>query len=593
MLLAIAFLIIAFGSLLRLDAFVQKYGPLEHPGWARVLTRGVAPLAVHLRPAFFTWRPETRPYLGGDPINYLRYAREMTSFYQPHVREPIFLALTRLSLWLLDGQDQGLSFASALGSVLTIAGVCLLGATLGSPLVGLGAALVVATEFELITWAPDGWRDDTFMAAVVFAAWAFLRFGRAPSFANALLLGGATGVACLTRITALSFVLPGLAWVVIDGPRQERLLRGRLTAVAAVVSAAIVAPYLLSCAIATGDPLYAVNYHTGYYRYGEGLPWQQPMSAAEYVRAKLAARPLATLDVATTGIFVQPFTTKWNGIDPWVPGLAAALRWSSLVGLLMLLFSSRGRLLLVLLVTSLVPYAVTWNVAGGGEWRFTMHAYPLFLVAAFYGLERMARAAAAVWSLGRRGTSRAADLAALARAARPVAIVLAVLANLVAGYLLMPSLVVREAIAHGDDASIETGGRDFTFFDAGWSEPHRDGVIVRVSRAARATVEIPLPFRRAYEVVLRMDPVAPDRQARVTVLLNRHLLAIVRLGSSPERMGSYRLRLPESEVVVGPNALTLVPDTTVPASSLGPRFAWLDPRDQLGVRLWYVRVLGH
>src|SRR5262245_52984218 len=96
-LIAFAFLIIAFGSLLRLDAFVQKYGPLERPGWARILTRSVAPVAVHVRPAFFTWRREARPYLGGDPINYLRYSREMTTFYQPHVREPIFLALTRLS----------------------------------------------------------------------------------------------------------------------------------------------------------------------------------------------------------------------------------------------------------------------------------------------------------------------------------------------------------------------------------------------------------------------------------------------------------------------------------------------------------------
>src|SRR3970282_1627866 len=99
---------------------------------ARVLTHRVAPLAVHFRPAFFTWRPEQRPYLGGDPINYLRYAREMTSFYQPHVREPIFLALTRASLWLLGDQDEGLSLASALGSVLTILGVYLLGAAIRS-----------------------------------------------------------------------------------------------------------------------------------------------------------------------------------------------------------------------------------------------------------------------------------------------------------------------------------------------------------------------------------------------------------------------------------------------------------------------------
>jgi hypothetical protein len=35
-----------------------------------------------------------------------------------------------------------------------------------------------------------------------------------------------------------------------------------------------------------------------------------------------------------------------------------------------------------------------------------------------------------------------------------------------------------------------------------------------------------------------------------------------------------------------------LPDTTVTAESAGPRFAWLDPADRIGVRLWYLRVLA-
>jgi 4-amino-4-deoxy-L-arabinose transferase-like glycosyltransferase len=584
--LACALLITAFGAFLRLDAFVQKYGPLQHPAWARVLTHRVAPLAVHVRPAFFTWRPEQRPYLGGDPINYLRYAREMTSFYQPHVREPIFLALTRASLWLLGDQDEGLSLASAIGSVLTILGVYLLGATVRSPAVGLGAALIVAIEFVLITWAPDGWRDDTFTAAVVLSAWAFLRFRRTASFADALLLGGMAGAACLTRITALSFVVPALAWLMIDCPPAERRARLRVTALATLISAAIVLPYLISCAVATGDPLYAINYHTRYYRYGEGLPSDRPMSAGEYVRSKLSSRPFATADTAATGIFVQPFRTKWNGIDPWIPGLAAVLRGCSLAGLLMLLFSPGGRLMLVILFTSIVPYALTWNIAGGGEWRFTMHAYPFFIVAAFYAIEGAWQVVVALWR--NRGRVMPAALPWL----RPAALVLAVAANLTAAYLLLPWFVAREAIARGDDVSIETGGRDFAFYGSGWSTPHLESITVRVSRAERAIVQIPLPSRRAYDIVLRVDPVAPERQDRVTLLLNRHLLGSIHLTWNPERVGSYRVRLPAQHVVVGSNELALIPDTMVPASSAGTRFAWLDARDRLGIRLWYVRVLG-
>ena len=111
-----ALLITAFGALLRLDAFTGKHGPLDHPDWARVMTHDVAPIARHLRPSTILWGREPRPYVGGDPITYLKFGREMTSFYQAHVREPVFLALTRFSLWALDNQDAGVSLASAIGS---------------------------------------------------------------------------------------------------------------------------------------------------------------------------------------------------------------------------------------------------------------------------------------------------------------------------------------------------------------------------------------------------------------------------------------------------------------------------------------------
>src|SRR5688572_25607910 len=67
--LALALLLSLYGGLLRLDAFVGKYGRLDHPSWARILTHDVAPVGASLRPSSITWTPETRPYVGGDPIN--------------------------------------------------------------------------------------------------------------------------------------------------------------------------------------------------------------------------------------------------------------------------------------------------------------------------------------------------------------------------------------------------------------------------------------------------------------------------------------------------------------------------------------------
>lgn len=585
--LVLALLITAFAGLLRLDAFVGKYGTLDHPAWARVLTHDVAPLGAHLRPSFIAWTREARPYVGGDPINYLQYGREMRSFYQAHVREPIFLAVTRGFLALLDDQDVAVSFASAAGSILAVLGIYLLGAELVSPIAGLAAALVLAGDFDVITWAPDGWRDDTFMAAVVFAAWAFLRFRRSATGRNAVLLGVTAAVVCLTRITALSFVLPALAWLVIIDcrgcPPAERRARAKMAAGALMVMTLLVAPYLISCWIATGDPLFAINYHTGYYRYGEGLPSEKPMSAAAYVGGKFAARPFAAFDTGAVGIFVQPFVTKWFGLEPWLTGLGSVLSWCAVLGLVLLPFSAAGRLLLVVLLTALLPYAFTWNIAGGGQWRFTMHVYPLYIVAAFYGIARVAQAVRDF--RGRRSLGQVVPW-------RPAVAVIALAVLAVGGYFALPWFVVREAIAAGEDVSVDTGDRDLAFFGRGWSRPHRDGVLVRVSLADRAVVRFPLPEQRAYDVVLRLDPVAANVQRRVTLLLNRQLLGSVILGWNPERVGAYRLKLPAHQVRAGINELTIVPETLVTAAAAGPRFEWLGAQQRLGVRLWYLRVLG-
>jgi hypothetical protein len=581
-----ALLITLYGGLLRLDAFTGKYGTLDRPGWARFMTHDVAPLARKIRPSHVVWDRQPRPYAGGDPINYLAFARAMTHFYQPHVREPGFLTLTRVSLWALGQQDAAVSLASAIGSMLAIFATYLVGAALISPLGGLAAAFILAIDYQVITWSVDGWRDDTFTALVLVSTWALLRLRAHPSSGNALLAGFAGGAACLTRITAFSFILPALLWLVLDGARPLWRERARFAATACLILGLLVAPYLVSCAIWLGDPLVAINYHTVYYRAAEGLAAPEPMSAREYIGTRFAQHPLATLDIGATGLFVQPFITKWIGLDIWLKALRPALWWLSLAGLVALPLTAAGRLLLVILISALLPYAFTWNLGGGGEWRFTMHAYPFYIVAAVYALSGVYRAAAAVV----RDPARARR-STVVPIARRAAAVLAIAAAASAGYMALPWFVTREAIVKGESVSVETGDRDRVFYRTGWLPPHTDGITARVSRGERASVHFPLPARRAYEIVLRLDPVAPAVQDRVAVLFNRKMAGLLHLMWNPERVGSYRLSVPEHMVRAGSNELTLVPESTVTAGAAGPRFAWLDPEERIGLRVWYVRVV--
>ena len=141
----------------------------------------------------------------------------MKSFYQPHVREPVFLAMVHAGLWALDDQDFGVSLASAVGSMLAIFATYLVGAALLSPATGLLAALLMATELEMVTWGVDGWRDDTFTATILFSVWALLQTARATDARRTRSSRARVcGVSCLTRITAITFVVPALLWLVVE-----------------------------------------------------------------------------------------------------------------------------------------------------------------------------------------------------------------------------------------------------------------------------------------------------------------------------------------------------------------------------------------
>ena len=58
----------------------------------------------------------------------------------------------------------------------------------------------------------------------------------------------------------------------------------------------------------------------------------------------------------------------------------------SAIGLVLFATTRRGLLLWVMILATLFPYAFTWNIHGGGEWRFTLPAYPFYLVAAALAL---------------------------------------------------------------------------------------------------------------------------------------------------------------------------------------------------------------
>lgn len=378
---AAAALIVLYGAALRFEALSAAYGPFERPGWLLELEAHTRSRIEALRPSSFGWRKIDQPYVGGDPINYLKFAREERAFYGAHVREPIFPAATRTWLALTGGQDAAVSFASATFSVLAIAALYVLGSAAFSRPVGLAAALGLAVEKDMVQWGADGWRDDALTFFVVLSAWTLVRLWRRPTVAAGVLAGAVGAGAVLTRVTTLSFLVPALGLVLIAGAGS---LRARAWSAAAALAATLLlsGPYLVNCWIEYGDPFYAINYHTGFYRARSGEPYQEPMSTAAFLGGRLQRDPVGTMRLALEGVTSYPFSVKWTGFDFWARGLGRGLAVLAGIGLALFTTTRTGTFLLFILVASLVPYAFTWQIPGGAEWRFTMHAYPFYLLAA-------------------------------------------------------------------------------------------------------------------------------------------------------------------------------------------------------------------
>lgn len=578
--LGAALVVTLLGGLLRLDALHQFYGPVERPAWASFSSRRLAPLGAALRPASVLYSPIASPYVGGDPINYLAYAREMRHFYQPHVREPVFLAWTKLWLWLLDDQDIGISYASATASTLAILATYLLGAAAVSPATGLIAATVLAFEMTAVSWSVEGWRDDTYMFFVTLTAWQLVRLLQFPTRSGAVACGVIGALTCLTRLSALVLLAPALAWVAATG-REQRAARIQAAGIAAAVAAALVVPYLVACARATGDPFYAVNYHTAYYDHRDDGA-RTSTSAAGFLRQKLERRPVATMDTALEGLAIWPLRSKFDGLAPWsaaAPRLALIL---SVAGIGLAFWCPVGRLLLVILVTALAPYAVTWSISDGGAWRFSAQVYPLYLIGAAAVIVLLGRVAAEPSRVRGLGSPRVA------------AGILALAATGAAGWALyrqLPWWIAREAIATGGAAMIVSGERDAPFFAGAWSAPHRGGnVSVKAALAPMVDLRLPLASRADHDLTLRMDP--PEHLGMpvvAAVFLNGHHLGDAPLVATPGRIGTYRFRIPAS-VVGRDNRLRLIVPALVAAGQAGAGFAFLAPDQPVAFRLWYARV---
>jgi hypothetical protein len=177
-------------------------------------------------------------------------------------------------------------------------------------------------------------------------------------------------------------------------------------------------------------------------------------------------------------------------------------------------------MVLLALGLSIVPYAWTWDIPGGSEWRFTLPAYAFYLLGAVMALEV---AASGLWGVARAARRREALRAGLRIAS--TGIVLA--ASGLWTSRTLDWLRVKEATRNGRSALIEAGPRAGRFFGSGWTfMSGKDGSEAMEMSGPRARLRVPAAGGRRLRVILRLGA-SGEASSSVTVLAGAQQLAVL------------------------------------------------------------------
>lgn len=572
-------LVLAYGGLLRFEALHRVYGPIA-VGRLQPLEVRVAEAVANIRPAI-RYERGLYPYRF-DPKSFIVSAREMRHFYEARLREPLFVAATWLGLKAVGGRDVGVSVASSVFSWLVLVATFWLGCEVGGAWVGLGAAALLALDRGLIQWSALGYRTEAFVACAVLFVAAVLHARRKEQGRLAVMAGVFGAATVLTRLSALSFVLllPALL-AAVDRWRGEAQ-DGRRQLITIATTTVLIVPFLFTSWREFGDPLYSVSWHWQNFYVGRaGLDFDVVPSVVSYIAHRLREAPLEFVDSLLRGFTGYTWSSHWRGLTPTLGVVGTVgLQVLAFCGLLGWIWTTTGRLLLAALVLLMAPFVVTWEI--WNQPRFTMHAYPFFVVAASHATILLVQTAG--WFLRAPRSERRAWMP---KHVAPRAMVVCAIVFIVALWLLaLPVSLAYQRETKSAVTGVAASWRDYFFIGPGWDLPRREGnQVIRESTADRANVRFLIGEPRRLHCLLRIGAVPRSRvRARVVSLrLNDHWYRKFRLPGDGY-MPRFEFAVPASAVRAGWNQVWLAVERAGPLSLAGTA----SERTSARFRFWYL-----
>lgn len=406
---AVATALVLAGALLRVDALLVR---------SQLVDTSPAALEAHerLRPFLPEYRAFYRPNFRDSPYradvrSYLDRAATMTpgTFYAPSFREPFYVSLVKLFVWLSGGREIGALLQSLFFSIAVLPLVFVLGGRWVGRWWAVAALVPLVLHEWLIFEAPSGYRSSAYAFFLLcFAASVFVPEGK-PGFARAVLWGVLGAMVSLIRLTGVSFVVPLLLLAGWDFRKEGGW---KASGVALLTMMILVGPYLVSCYRAHGDPFYAVSFHTEFWLRAEDPEGAaRQVSASEYLFGFHGMGELLVGHVR--GLTILPVRAFWNGLRHF-PALAILVIAAGLLGLFASI-PTRFRFLPVGYLGHLLPFAYIQNFPSGRAPRFVMPAFFFLVLAAIWLGRRLSRYRQSASSAGKINRTTEGDSGNLLR----------------------------------------------------------------------------------------------------------------------------------------------------------------------------------
>jgi len=195
-----------------------------------------------------------------DTEFYFHIAETLRSPFATHAREPFFIWVSWAVIKLFSPEPVWLRVISYVFGIIAVWFTYYVGKRIFNSFIGLSAALLMATNPSLSYMSIRGLRFE--LQLLVFSgltACLFLMKKKHP-FRSALIYGGLGAVSLLSSLTFLvHYIVIGIIIAVKNKWTWHALI-------AVIIPLVFILPYLSYCKREFGDPFYALNIHSTYYR---------------------------------------------------------------------------------------------------------------------------------------------------------------------------------------------------------------------------------------------------------------------------------------------------------------------------------------